>query len=662
MISLDPVERVAEVPVGRRPRTLAIAGGTVAVACQDEGVFFLDRDTFEVRGSVARDEPFGVAADPRGRGFVVTLRDGEIETFDPAGSSFGRFASIREARGIAIAGDVAVVTRWRGDLEGAYVATHDLSDLAAPALVGVTQLPRQEGLDSDTDNSGVLSFLNQVVPSPDGRRAVLPTLKANVVTGVFRTGEELTSQTTARAALGEVLLGDGSAPVTDSFRHSFDDLDFASARRVVAARRPPLRRDAGRAVGGGGGRLRLLQRRQHRRRRRGARGARPLAGRGDALRLGVPVTERARLRCLELRRRAAARRRGGDRRDRAARSRGARGRADLLPEPRSAHEPDELPLVRELPPRRRGRRARLGLHAARRGPPQHDLPARARRPSPAPLERQLRRGAGLRARHPRRPGRHRVPARRRLPRDGPRRSAGHAEGRPLGGARRARRLRREPRLVRRAMPRRAAPRRGDLPRSERRLRELPRRTRLHGQRLRRRRAGAPRRRHDRPRLGRAPRRSAHGPRHADAARAVADGALPPRRLGADAPRRAHDPEPDRRARGDERARRDRARSARRVPALPRRQPHPEVRCPNARRPDPPRVPRPRRLRRDAEQRARREHRRRRRRRRRRLDRRGRDRRRRRRRGRRQRRRRRRRGAPTRADRPARPRTASASAS
>ncbi len=64
--------------------------------------------------------------------------------------------------------------------------------------------------------------------APDGERAVVPALKANVVAGLFRSGAPLTSQTTARAVLGEVSIDRDGAP-RESFRHSFDDLDAASA-------------------------------------------------------------------------------------------------------------------------------------------------------------------------------------------------------------------------------------------------------------------------------------------------------------------------------------------------------------------------------------------------------------------------------------------------
>ena len=90
-------------------------------------------------------------------------------------------------------------------------------------------LPRETGRDSDTDNDGVLSFLDSAAPAPDGSRVIVAGSKANVVAGLARTGRRLTSQTTARAALVEVGLGARGEAGYDSLRRSLDDLDYVSA-------------------------------------------------------------------------------------------------------------------------------------------------------------------------------------------------------------------------------------------------------------------------------------------------------------------------------------------------------------------------------------------------------------------------------------------------
>jgi len=228
----EPAERALLVDVGDHPRALAIGDDTVAVACQDDGTLHLvDAATGAVREVVETGaETWAVTADPRGGAFYAASRYGTITAVAPDGAVLGSAQVEPEPRGLAMTGDgTLLVTRWRSDGAGAYVQTVDARDPTAMVAGPVGALPRQEGLDADTDNSGVLSFLGQAVASPDGRRVILPALKANVVTGMHRTGEPLTSQTTARAALGEVLLRGPTEAAEDSFRHSFDDLDFASA-------------------------------------------------------------------------------------------------------------------------------------------------------------------------------------------------------------------------------------------------------------------------------------------------------------------------------------------------------------------------------------------------------------------------------------------------
>jgi DNA-binding beta-propeller fold protein YncE/cytochrome c peroxidase len=226
--------RLRTIGIGDRPRTVAVAGDAIFVACQGDGTIHeIDAETLAPRTPIALgagSQPYGVVADPRGEVAWVTLMgSGELARIDAA-RTVERIAIGPDPRAIAaIADGTIVVTRWRSTQIAAAVVVIDARDRAAPVVVGDTLLPRQEGLDSDTDNSGVLSFLGTAAPSPDGGRVIVPALKANVVSGTFRGSLPLTSQTTARAALAEVSLdGPGTAGV-DTYRRSFDDLDYASA-------------------------------------------------------------------------------------------------------------------------------------------------------------------------------------------------------------------------------------------------------------------------------------------------------------------------------------------------------------------------------------------------------------------------------------------------
>jgi DNA-binding beta-propeller fold protein YncE len=240
--------RRALLPVCDRPRSVAVAGDRAVVACQDDDVVAVLPTAGGPPTLVATGEgsaPVGVAADPRGARAWITLGGtGELLAVElpaalPSGDSTrppvggARLPLGPDPRAIAVtpAGDrmFAVVSRWRATQTESRLYVADITDPAAPARRGVVDLDVERGRDSDTDNDGVLSFVDAVAPSPDGGRVVVAGLKANTVAGLARTGRPLTSQTTARAALAEVWLDDLDVAGEDALRRSLDDLDYVSA-------------------------------------------------------------------------------------------------------------------------------------------------------------------------------------------------------------------------------------------------------------------------------------------------------------------------------------------------------------------------------------------------------------------------------------------------
>ncbi|HRI69557.1 MAG TPA: hypothetical protein PK156_35240, partial [Polyangium sp.] len=238
VLSAEPLAFIAEIPVCGHPRTVARQGRMIATTCQSDGkMVFLDADSFQITGSIdfgVGTEPFGVAASPIGNAFYVTLfGSGELAAVDGATlQTSSRIPVGPDARGVAsVADGLVVLTHWRASDAGAVVTFVDARDAKAIMATGNVVMPPLKGIDSDTNNSGVASFLGQIVPSPDGRRALVPSLRANVVTGLYRTGEPLSFETTARAILTELeMAGPAPPPMTEPKRtYAFDDLDMASA-------------------------------------------------------------------------------------------------------------------------------------------------------------------------------------------------------------------------------------------------------------------------------------------------------------------------------------------------------------------------------------------------------------------------------------------------
>ncbi len=222
------------IEVGDRPRTLAIAGDRVLVACEGDGTLHAigPGDAHAIVELGAGSGAFGVVIDPRGaHAFVSLMRRGELVSIGLGDLAVqGRIDVGPDPRSLAMRDDgLLVITRWRSDDEAASVTRVDASDGAAPVRLDTTRLIREEGRDADTDNDGVLSFLDGLAFAPDGGRVMVGGLKANVVAGLARTGLPLTAQTTARGALAEIMLGAVAEPGVDSFRRPLDDLDGADA-------------------------------------------------------------------------------------------------------------------------------------------------------------------------------------------------------------------------------------------------------------------------------------------------------------------------------------------------------------------------------------------------------------------------------------------------
>ncbi len=267
--------------------------------------------------------------------------------------------------------------------------------------------------------------------------AWVPSKKDNVKRGTLRSGGNLNFQNTVRAISSRIDL----ATNTESFgaRIDHDNASLASAaafdrygvfmfvaletsREVAVVNAHDhaefFRINVGRAPQGRrrlGGRLSAVRQQLH-----GSHGRRL---RPDAAHRRGPVER-------------AADRDAAVRRDREAESDGAAGQAAVLRRARHAARPRGVHELRELPQRRRQRRTRLGPHRHGRGL-RNTVSLRgkggmgARLPA---LERQLRRGAGLRGPDPRARRRHGSDVRRGVQPGHAQPAAGRSEGGPERGS------------------------------------------------------------------------------------------------------------------------------------------------------------------------------------------------------------------------------------
>ncbi len=222
------VDRVA---TAAGPRTIAAWNGWLAIACAGgDRLDLIPIDGRSPAQSVAFTpgaRPFGVAG--AADALYVTLQtSGSLARIvvDAAGvAQIDRIVGVlADARGVSLLPDGRVaVTRWRSPDARGEVAVHD----PASGATAIWPLAFDDRVPTDGASGGVPSYLEQIVVSPDGRQAVVPSLAANFRDGGFRNGRRLTFESTVRAIASFLDLPSGIERVAR--RVLFDDRGFASA-------------------------------------------------------------------------------------------------------------------------------------------------------------------------------------------------------------------------------------------------------------------------------------------------------------------------------------------------------------------------------------------------------------------------------------------------
>jgi PKD repeat protein len=204
------------VAVCDEPRTVAVDGATLWVACTDAlvGVDVATR-------AVTTEVPLP----PGARGYGVVARGGEVWL-----SMEGRGSLLRWDGAAAEEVTIGVEPRalaWLPD--GRLVVSRFRSDPSAASLyvldgVPIT-LPYDTSPDSDTTTGGVPNLLDALAVTPDGGTLLAPAHHANVRRGSYLSGLPLDHQTSVRAVMSWVDVGAG----VERDRKQFDESGRASA-------------------------------------------------------------------------------------------------------------------------------------------------------------------------------------------------------------------------------------------------------------------------------------------------------------------------------------------------------------------------------------------------------------------------------------------------
>ncbi len=232
-VNTNGVIKLAEIPVGRHPRTLAFSpdGERVYVACQGTNeLWVLDTAARTVlRRIPVGHQPYGVAVSPGdGRILVSNEGDGTVTVISPAlvVKKVLRVADTPRAVAITADGRFAYVTHFLTRGAAGAVTEIDLTTLAVSRAVslGVDASP-----DTTSSGSGFPNMLSTIAIDPAGRAAWFGGLKANTGRGLFVNGEMPRPENTTRGFFGKANL----ASATEELDRRIDANDSDSVSAIA---------------------------------------------------------------------------------------------------------------------------------------------------------------------------------------------------------------------------------------------------------------------------------------------------------------------------------------------------------------------------------------------------------------------------------------------
>lgn len=238
-IDVGTLAKAWETRVGTEPRTLAVGpDGRVWVTVQgDDRLVALNPHDGSLSTSVwlpYGSAPHGVVFTPDRQTGLATLEGSStLMSFDPAtGAKRASIALSGDVRGVAVTADStqAIVTRFRSRMDRGEVHRVELGKTLS-LLQTVALRVDTTTVDAENRARGVPNYLHQVVISPDGLRATLPSKKDNIVGGLFRDGRWLEHDTTVRSIVSQIDLKPTAA--AELFNEQLDFNDRAPARAAA---------------------------------------------------------------------------------------------------------------------------------------------------------------------------------------------------------------------------------------------------------------------------------------------------------------------------------------------------------------------------------------------------------------------------------------------
>lgn len=251
VIDARSMTRIAEVPVGGNPRTLALAGdGCVWVANRDSAtISVVDPASLQVAKTVAlprASQPFGIVFSPSDGTAWLTLEAlGQVARLDPASGAItaslevgpnprhlsmthdGRSLLVSRFISPPLPGEAGAnpQARVNGVAHGGELVVADVAGMSITKTIVLTVSDRS---DSSLQARGIPNYLGAAAIAPDGLSAWVPSKQDNVMRGSLRDGLPLDFQSTVRAISSRIILGASLSEDAD-LRVDHDNSGVASA-------------------------------------------------------------------------------------------------------------------------------------------------------------------------------------------------------------------------------------------------------------------------------------------------------------------------------------------------------------------------------------------------------------------------------------------------
>ena len=251
VIDATTLARIAEIPVGRNPRALALdRDGRLWVSNRgSDSLSIVDTGSLKVARTISlprASRPFGIVISPAdGAPWVVLEALGQVARLDAASGSIVAAISVGpNPRHLSMPGDgrrllvsrfvspllpgeaTAMPQPQAGGIEhGGEVVVADATSLAVLKTIVLRVSDRQ---DSSLQGRGIPNYLGAAVIAPDGLSAWVPSKQDNVVRGTLRDGQPLDFQSTVRAISSRIVLGESLGEDND-LRVDHDNSGVATA-------------------------------------------------------------------------------------------------------------------------------------------------------------------------------------------------------------------------------------------------------------------------------------------------------------------------------------------------------------------------------------------------------------------------------------------------